>query len=457
MSIVDSAPSPFTSFPRVAVLGGAGKMGSGISLLLLQELAICRLLQAAELLETKGERFCLILIDTSREGLVGVRKYLQAQLLRWAEKNIVFLRQKVANLPLLISNKEIIDFFVAGAMEIVHFASALEEAKDAQLIFEAIVEDVNSKVDVLKRVNQLSTEKPYFFSNTSAIPLSILNAEADLDGRIIGFHFYNPPAVQKLIEIIPLAGGDEPLKALAIAIAQKFNKRIVFSKDVAGFIGNGYFLREIMHACAMVKQLRLQQGILHSIYLVNRVTQEFLLRPMGIFQLIDYVGLDVIDKVGKVMNRYLPAPVYESELFEPLLRAGKSGGQFSNGSQKDGFFHYVNNRISGIYAVNEQRYCPLEGAEWKSVCDAWLGDPPGGVSWKALSKASNSQEQIQDYFRQLQAEKTPGAQMAMDFLVHLQQVTCQLVEGGVALNLEEVGTVLKNGFYHLYDVHAIKK
>lgn len=441
--------SPFMTFRSMAVLGAAGKMGSGISLLLLQEMALSHLQHAAQ--KGSKEHFCLMLIDPSRPGLEGLRNYLRSQLQRFAEKNIISLRKAVAEVPSLISNREIIDFFLAGAMEIVRFASSIEEAKEAQLVFEAIIEDVDQKVKLLSSLKNLSVVKPYFLSNTSSIPLSVLNAKAGLEGRIIGFHFYNPPAVQKLLEIIPLEEGDPELKKVAVELARQLNKQIVFSKDVAGFIGNGYFLREIAFACAMTEKLSAEQGLVQSIYLVNKVTQEFLLRPMGIFQLMDYVGLDVIARIGEILNRYLPVPFYKNAFLEPRLQAGKCGGQFSDGSQKEGFFHYTNQKISGVFDPQSKTYSPLEAAEWKKAADMWLGSAPMGLSWKGLSTHANAQEIIQNYLRALQKDPSEGAKIAVEFLQHLQSVVQRLVEDGIAASSEDVATVLKKGFFHLYD------
>lgn len=445
MSKNNSNQSPLQAFKQIAVIGAAGKMGSGISLLLLQELSCCHFAQKAE-----AKNMRLFLIDSSHNRLDSLRHYLENQLRRWAEKKIMFLREAVKHLDSLVSNREIIDFFVSEALEIAYFSSSLEEARNAELIFEAIVEDVETKTSTLHRLKKISSISPYFFSNTSSIPISTLNTQASLDNKIIGFHFYNPPAVQKLIEIIPLEGGDHSLKSLAIAIAAQLNKKVIFSKDVAGFIGNGYFLREIIFSCALVEELSSQHGTLQAIYMVNKLTQDWLMRPMGIFQLIDYVGLDVVVKIGAIMNHYLQLPLNYAALFSPLLDAGKIGGQHPDGSQKDGFFSYVGNKIMGIYVESDKHYSPVETSDWKKTCDEWLGKQPEGFSWKVLSKTSDNQEMIRSYFAQLQALETPGARLAIDFLHNLQKIAQQLVNDGVATSLEDVDTVLKEGFYHLY-------
>ena len=74
------------------------------------------------------------------------------------------------------------------------------------------------------------------------------------------------------------------------------------SNDVAGFIGNGHFMRDALHGVAEVERLAAECGFVEAVYMVNRVSQDFLVRPMGIFQLIDYVGLDVCQCILGVMN-----------------------------------------------------------------------------------------------------------------------------------------------------------
>jgi 3-hydroxyacyl-CoA dehydrogenase len=118
MSKIDSTQSPFHEFKQIAVIGAAGKMGSGISLLLLQEMATCQFIQKIQKVENgkSSGNMRLFLIDSSHNLLDGLRHYLEGQLLRWAEKKIMFLRDAVKHIESLVSNREIIDFFISEAM-----------------------------------------------------------------------------------------------------------------------------------------------------------------------------------------------------------------------------------------------------------------------------------------------------------------------------------------------------
>lgn len=433
---------------KCAVIGAAGKMGCGIAMLLLIDMASS---EAREFGEIATGEYRLILVDANREGMEALKRYLRLHLQKHAERNINTLRDFFKNNSTLVSNREIIDYFVERGMDIVTCTSAIEAAVDIPIVFEAIVEDPKAKSELFKKITAMSKTSPYLFTNTSSIPISLLDAEAKLEGRIIGFHFYNPPAVQKLLEIIPTEGGDPNLYALAMEIGRRLDKKIVVAKDVAGFIGNSHFIREIALATALVKELSANYSISESIYMVNRMTGDFLLRPMGIFQLIDYVGLDIMQKVGGIINAGQPSLIYDDFLFKPLLDAGRLGGQHPDGLQKEGFFSYRSHAIAGIYNSSENRYSPLSQSPMQAQCDSLLGDLPAGyLPWSVLSRDPEKEIKIALYLKALAAGKTMGCRLAYAFLLQSQLIIDELVDNHVAASREDVETVLKNGFYHLY-------
>lgn len=448
--------SPTEQFPytQIAVIGAAGKMGSGISLLLLEDLARNKISHLTKVTEKKCD-YILTLIDTSHEGLEGLKKYLSKHMLKWAEKNISFLRQAVANIHTLISNQEVIDHFMEMSMAIVHCATSLEEAKNSELIFEAISEDIETKVNLFKTLQKQSNKTPYFFTNTSSIPISVLNEQAQLNGKIIGFHFYNPPAVQKLLELIPLENGDPKLTQFAEDLAQRLNKKVVISKDVAGFIGNGYFLREIIYSCQIAEMLGEKYGKVQGIFLVNKLTKEYLLRPMGIFQLIDYVGIDVVININTIMHQYLQLPKLPMELFQPLLEAKLYGGQYPDGKQKNGFFQYTDNCISGIYSKEKGQYISLEAIEWLDIPDLIIPFPHENITLDKLNVSSDKDALLERFFNNIFKRDTPGIELTRDFLRNLQQISNDLVQDQVAKSGEDVDTVLMKGFHHPYGIHAL--
>lgn len=428
---------------HVSVLGAAGKMGSGILLLTAVEMADISLRP-----ENKGKTFVLNAIDVSDEALAGLLRYLKAQVLKIAEKKVVALRAVYADRADLIDNDEIINQYIFDVISLVRTTTRIESANDSHMVFEAIKESVDLKVAVFKQISMNNPHQPWFFTNTSSIPITRLDEGAGLGGRIIGFHFYNPPAVQKLVEIINAAGTLPEVEAFARQYAKNLRKVVVPSHDKAGFIGNGHFMRDILHATAEVDRLSGEYTFTGAVYALNKISQDCLVRPMGIFQLIDYVGVDVCSFIMSVMNPYLPGENLHSPLLDRLLAAGVKGGQYSDGSQKDGILKYEKGRPVAIYDVDAKEYRPI--ADIQPAVDAKLGALPAAPAWKAVVGSKTKDEVLGAYFGQLKATGSPGAALAVAYANRSCEIGLQLVNTGVAFNENDVNTVLLTGFFHAY-------
>ncbi len=431
---------------NVAVIGAAGKMGSGIALLLAQEMTLQKLQP-----ENRNQIYELNLIDLSPAGLEGLLRYLRPQLVKFAEKNIVSLRELYRERADLVENHEIIQQFVNDAFLHLRPSTELNGAKNAHLVFEAIVENVDTKVAVLSRLNDLCSPETFYFTNTSSIPIKLLNDKAGLDGRLIGYHFYNPPAVQKLVELITPEGVRPELRESALELGKRLRKTIIPANDVAGFIGNGHFMRDGLHAISEVEKLKSEFSHIQAIYIMNRVSQDFLIRPMGIFQLIDYVGIDVFQCILNIMNPYFPEENLHSDLIDRMVAQKALGGQHPDGSQKDGFFQYAKNRPVAVFDLETSRYVSFEEGSWKMEADQRIGDPPEGfLPWKSLLRDPQRDQKLTTYFANLKASHTLGARLALAYLKRSREIAEKLVADGVANSAEDVNGVLLNGFYHLY-------
>jgi len=188
------------------------------------------------------------------------------------------------------------------------------------------------------------------------------------------------------------------------------NKVIVFSNDSAGFIGNGHFIREIQEACKQVEILSGRMSVPEAISTVNRVTQEFLLRPMGIFQLIDYVGIDVCQDISRIMTTYTSTgSTFDFPLLGSMLGQKISGGQYGDGRQKDGFFHYEQGKPFKVYSQQDQAYVP------NVFAGASNQHPQGCEPWKILSKEKEKQKKISQYFQNLSKETSIEGKLAHHF------------------------------------------
>ncbi len=431
---------------NVGVIGAAGKMGSGIALLMGQEMTMQRLSP-----EHKNDTCELHLIDTDAARLEGLLQYLRTQAVKHAERNIGMLRKAYQDHQELVENHEFINQFVNDFFLNIRISTDMSQLKNSRMIFEAVLEDADLKISLLKKVKKICSDDAFFLTNTSSIPIGFLDKQAGLGGRIIGYHFYNPPAVQKLVEVISPVGLNPELHELGLELGKRLRKTLIPSNDVAGFIGNGHFMRDGLYALDQVEKLQKEYGFVEGVYILNRISQDFLIRPMGIFQLIDYVGIDVFQCILRTMNPHFPKEKLHSKVVDELVEQKVLGGQNPEGSQKDGFLKYEKNRPSGVYDPDKSGYRLFEEGDWKQKTEEKTGNPPlGFVPWRALLSDPQKEEKLAQYFRNLKSDGTPGAVLARDYLRNSKEIAGNLVKSGVARSEDDVNGVLLNGFYHLY-------
>jgi len=429
---------------NVTVLGAAGKMGSGILLLTAVEMTNLSLKP-----ENKGKTFVLNAMDLSDEGLHGLMGYLRAQVRKIAEKQTVALRAAYADRADLIENGEIIDQYIFDVMNTVRPTTVMEVSYKSNLVFEAVSENPDLKVKILSQIDQNNPNKPWFFTNTSSVPIGLIDEKANLEGRVLGFHFYNPPAVQKLVELITTDHTNADMKQFALDYAKGLRKIIVPANDIAGFIGNGHFMRDGLHGINEAVALTKDYTFPEAVYMMNKVSQDFMIRPMGIFQLMDYVGIDVMKFIMAVMNPYMKNENVHSDTVDQFIELGIKGGQMSSGAQKDGFLKYEKGRPVAAYNPNTKEYVSFSGFAEK--CDAALGTlPEGHIPWKKAVRSRKKDEVFGAFFGNMKAMDTLGAQLALKYGARSNEIGKALVADGVAANDDDVNTVMLTGFFHAY-------
>ena len=345
--------------------------------------------------------------------------YIRGQVLKAAEKKIVLLRKVYAEHRNLVENCDIINQYVIDVMNIIRPVTTLESAYESTLVFEAASENPDLKIKIFSQINKNNSNKPWFFTNTSSIPIGHLDKEAGLEGRILGVHFYNPPAVQKLVEVIRAEKTLPDLAEFASQFIKNLKKTEVPSHDFAGFIGNGHFMRDALFGMNEATRLSGEMPFTEAVYVVNKVTQDWLIRPMGIFQLIDYVGIDVCQFIMKVMNPYVKDEDIYSPLLDKYMEMGVRGGQNSDGSQKNGFLKYEKGRPVGIFDPGKKDYVPIDSVAGNG--DAWLGLPPASlVAWKAVVGNPEKEKIFRTYFSDLKTCRYPGCHPCQDIFSEIK-------------------------------------
>ncbi len=209
-------------------------------------------------------------------------------------------------------------------------ARAIDDCAGADLAIEAIVENEDAKKDVFRRLDALLRPEAILASNTSSISITALAAATGRPDRFVGMHFMNPPPVMQLIEIIRGLQTSDATYGAVVALAKRFGKTTVTSKDSPGFLVNRILIPLLNEAC-----FALQEG-LASPEDIDTAVKLGLNHPMGPLTLADFVGLDTCLYIAEVLHRELGEDKYRPA---PLLRRYVAAGWFGRKSGR-GFYRY---------------------------------------------------------------------------------------------------------------------
>ena len=421
----------FSGLKNISVLGASGKMGRGIVLLFARSL-----LKYNFKFEKKHQIFA---IDVSMDGLEEMLLYIELQSFKYAEKNIDTIRELYADNSDLINESDFVKAYVEDVKNLISISTEIDSAYNSELVFEAVAENIDIKTSLFSSIDKNSIVRPYFFTNTSSIPIATMEKVADIKGRIIGLHFYNPPPVQKLLEIIRTDQTQSELILLADEIAKELNKTVIYAPDFAGFIGNGQFLREVSYAMDLAQEISRDYGLPKAIYLINEVTRELLLRPMGIFEVVDYVGIRVCNSIMSVMRKAFPDESFNNTLLLKWIQAGALGGQDTKGKTKNGIFKYESGQIIGVY--NETEYCQTEKVIFEGI---------ETLSWKELKSDKSIIKTLKHHFLKLHLLKNHWAQIAIQYGMACNLIGEKLVAKQIAFSDNDVNKIMTLGFHHLY-------
>jgi 3-hydroxybutyryl-CoA dehydrogenase len=209
-------------------------------------------------------------------------------------------------------------------------AASLDECAGADLAIEAVVENMGVKQEIFRKLDALLRPEAILASNTSSISITGLAASTKRPDRFVGMHFMNPPPVMQLIEIIRgLQTSDATYQAI-LALAKRFGKTTVTSKDAPGFIVNRILIPLLNEAC-----FALQEG-LASPEDIDTGVRLGLNHPMGPLTLADFIGLDTCLYIAEVLHRELGDDKYRPA---PLLRQYVAAGWFGRKAGR-GFYRY---------------------------------------------------------------------------------------------------------------------
>ncbi|MDG7008210.1 MAG: 3-hydroxyacyl-CoA dehydrogenase/enoyl-CoA hydratase family protein [Nitrososphaerota archaeon] len=274
---------------RVAVIG-AGDMGHGI----------------AELFAVSG--FGVTLADKFPQALEKAKGRIAASLDRMVERGKLTRAQADAAIGRLAYTGET--------------ASAVAQA---DLVVEAVPESLELKRAVFREVSQHAPRGAIIASNTSNIKISDLAEAASGPGRVVGMHFFNPPMVMKLVEVIPGARTDPAVEQDAVDVCGKIGRTAVrVLKDSPGFIVNRINAADTLFFC-----LVLDRGIASPAEVDTFAKGQGL--PMGPYELMDFVGIDVAADSLAYFAQALSPEYAKGKHFAGMAKSGLLGKKSGKG------------------------------------------------------------------------------------------------------------------------------
>ncbi|BFH72846.1 3-hydroxyacyl-CoA dehydrogenase [Sulfurisphaera javensis] len=161
----------------------------------------------------------------------------------------------------------------------------LQDIEDSELVIEAVPENFDLKSSIFKEVSGIVSKDTLIATNTSSLPISELAKNVVNPSRFLGLHFFNPPVLMKLVEVIKGNETDTSVFNEGIEIVKRIEKiPIPVRKDVIGFVVNRILFRVFTSACRLLNKYTVEE--------IDSLAKYVLEFPMGVFELLDYTGID---------------------------------------------------------------------------------------------------------------------------------------------------------------------
>ncbi len=205
----------------------------------------------------------------------------------------------------------------------------LEELAPAELVVEAVIEDIETKRTIFQRLEKVLQPQAILGTNTSSLSVTDLARNLSRPERFMGIHFFNPPTKLELVELVVLPGLNPEALERAKVILSACGKTSVTVKDSPGFIVNRLLLPFINEAAKLV-----DEGVA-SPEEIDKAMCLGALHPAGPLQVADLIGLDVCRHILETLTKSLGDPMYKpANSIVDLVDAGKLGRKSGQGFHK---------------------------------------------------------------------------------------------------------------------------
>ncbi len=218
-----------------------------------------------------------------------------------------------------------------------------EAVSNAEMVIEVVPEIMDLKKKVYAELDRAASPEVVFASNTSTLPITEIAATTSRQDRFIGIHFFNPPQLMKLVEVIPGEKTSDAVTKMTLEYVKSVNKQAVLCRrDVPGFIVNRLFIPMVHEACHLMDRTG---ATLEEIDSAVKFRMGF---PMGIFELADFTGMDVIHKATTEMH------MRDKKVINPHPQVGRMFEEKRLGQKSgEGYYKYSEDNYERV-ALSEE-------------------------------------------------------------------------------------------------------
>jgi 3-hydroxybutyryl-CoA dehydrogenase len=202
----------------------------------------------------------------------------------------------------------------------------LKDVAGADLVIEAVTEELEAKLDVFRRLDELVRPDVILATNTSSMPIANLAAVTKRPDKVLGMHFFNPPPVMKLLELVRALTTSDETVTFSRGFAERIGKTAILAKDRAGFIVNMLLVPYLNSAVRMLDESFATREDIDAGVTLG------LGHPMGPLTLTDLIGLDTALHVSNVLYDEFKDPIYSPPtLLKRMVAAGFLGRKSGKG------------------------------------------------------------------------------------------------------------------------------
>ena len=222
--------------------------------------------------------------------------------------------------------KKVLPAEARAALGRIEFAGSVEEAaRKADLVIEAVPEEMESKIEIFTLLDKICPPSTILASNTSSLSVTEIASVTYRPRKCLGMHFFNPVHKMKLLEIVRALETDDETIAAAVEVGRRMSKETVVIKESPGFITSRINAMIGNEAFYM-----LQEGIASAAD-IDKALKLGLNHPMGPFELVDLVGLDTRLHILEYLHKSLGEKFRPAPLLVQYVKAGRLGRKSGRG------------------------------------------------------------------------------------------------------------------------------